>query len=103
MVSFERFARPAILKMQGKRKLHKQTIRAVLREDVGGGDRREFKRAIIERGQGVHYARRTGDQGSGILTSMVKANGLAVIPEGTRRLSAGQEVLVEMLDWPEEE
>lgn len=103
MVSFERFARPAILKMQGKRKLRKQTVRAVLREDVGGGDRREFKRAIIERVQGVYYARLTGDQGSGILTSMVKANGLAVIPEGTRRLSAGQEVLVEMLDWPEEE
>jgi molybdopterin molybdotransferase len=103
MVSFERFARPAILKMQGKRKLRKQTIRAVLRENVGGGDRREFKRAIVERVEGVYYARLTGDQGSGILTSMVKANGLAVIPEGTRRLSAGQEVVVEMLDWPEEE
>jgi molybdopterin molybdotransferase len=103
MVSFECFARPAILTMQGKRRLRKQVIRAILREDVRGGDRREFKRAIVERIDGVYYARLTGDQGSGILTSMVKANGLAVIPEGTKRVLAGQEVSVQMLDWPEEE
>jgi molybdopterin molybdotransferase len=103
MVSFERFARPAILKMQGKRRLRKQVVRAILREDVGGGDRREFKRAIVDCVEGVYYARLTGEQGSGILTSMVKANGLAIIPEGTRRVSAGQEVSVEMLDWPEGE
>lgn len=103
MVSFERFARPAILKMQGKRKLRKPVIRAILREDVKGGDRREFKRTIVEREGNVYYARLTGEQGSGILTSMVKANGLAIVPEGTRILRAGEEVAVEMLDWPEEE
>ncbi len=103
MVSFERFARPAILKMQGRRKLRKPVIRAVLREDVKGGDRREFKRAIVERAGNVYYARLTGDQGSGILTSMVKANGLAIVPEGTKVLRAGEEIAVEMLDWPEEE
>jgi len=103
MVSFERFARPAILKMQGKRKLRKPVIRAILREDVKGGDRREFKRAIVERVGNAYYARLTGDQGSGILTSMVKANGLAIIPEGTKVVRAGEEVAVEMLDWPEEE
>jgi molybdopterin molybdotransferase len=103
MVSFERFARPAILKMQGKRRLRKPVIRAILREDVQGGDRREFKRAIVERVGNTYYARLTGEQGSGILTSMVKANGLAIIPEGTKVLRAGEEVDVEMLDWPEEE
>lgn len=103
MVSFERFARPAILKMQGKRKLRKPVIRAILREDVRGSDRREFKRAIVDRVGNVYYARLTGEQGSGILTSMVKANGLAIIPEGTGLVRAGEEVDVEMLDWPEEE
>lgn len=103
MVSFERFARPAILKMQGKRKLRKPVIRAILREDVRGGDRREFKRAVVERDGNTYYARLTGEQGSGILTSMVKANGLAIVPEGTKILRAGEQVDVEMLDWPEEE
>jgi molybdopterin biosynthesis enzyme len=32
---------------------------------------------------------------------MAKANGLAVIPEGTLRVEAGSEVMVQMLDWPE--
>lgn len=103
MVSFERFARPAILKMQGKRKLRKPVIGAILREDVRGGGRREFKRAVVEREGNTYYARLTGDQGSGILTSMVKANGLAIVPEGTKILRAGEEIRVEMLDWPEEE
>lgn len=103
MVSFEQFARPAILKMQGKRKLRKPVIRAILREDVRGGDRREFKRAIVERDGNTYYARLTGDQGSGILTSMVRANGLAIVPEGVHLIRAGEEISVEMLDWPEEE
>ena len=32
---------------------------------------------------------------------MAKANGLAVIPEGTRLLEVGSQVEVQMLDWPE--
>jgi molybdopterin biosynthesis enzyme len=36
-----------------------------------------------------------------VLTSMVKANGLAVIPEGIRLVRAGERVTVQMLDWPE--
>lgn len=103
MVSFELFARPAILKMQGRRKLKKATIRAVLREDVRAGSRREFKRAIVELEGDTFYARLTGEQGSGVLTSMVKADGLAVIPEEVKRLSAGDRVTVQMLHWPEVE
>ena len=103
MVSFERFARPAILKMQGRRKLRKPTVQAVLKEDVKGGDRREYKRAIVEYVGGSFYVYLTGEQGSGILTSMMRANGLVMLPEGTGRVPAGERVTVEMLDWPEEE
>lgn len=101
MVSFEQFARPAILKMLGKTRLRKPTVEAVLEEDVESSGRRNFKRAVITRRDGEYYASVTGPQGSGVLTSMVKANGLAIIPEGVRHKRAGERVTVQMLDWPE--
>ena len=101
MVSFEQFARPAILKMLGKTRLRKPTVEAILEEDVKSSGRRNFKRAVITRRDGEYYASVTGPQGSGVLTSMVKANGLAIIPEGVRHMKAGERVTVQMLDWPE--
>jgi molybdopterin molybdotransferase len=101
MVSFEQFARPAILKMLGHSDLLKPTIHAILKEAVTNSGRRGFVRVIVSRRQGRYYATTTGEQGSGVLTSMAKANGLAVVPEGTTRIEAGSEVEVQMLDWPE--
>ena len=43
----------------------------------------------------------TGDQGSGVLSSMALANGLAICPEDVPRMKAGAEVVVQMVDWPE--
>jgi molybdopterin molybdotransferase len=102
MVSFEQFARPAILKMLGKTRLRKPTVEAILEEDVESSGRRGFKRAVITKRDGEYYASVTGPQGSGVLTSMVKANGLAIIPEGIRQMGAGERVTVQMLDWPED-
>jgi molybdopterin molybdotransferase len=101
MVSFEQFARPAILKMLGKTRLRKPMVEAILEEDVESSGRRNFKRAVIVKRDGEYYASVTGPQGSGVLTSMVKANGLAIIPEGIRHVKAGERVAVQMLDWPE--
>ena len=103
MVSFEQFARPAILKMQGKTKFKKPTVEAILENDVENSGRRGYVRVILTRGNGEWVARLTGEQGSGVLTSMVKANGLAIIPEGVDLASAGQRVQVQVLDWPEVE
>jgi molybdopterin molybdotransferase len=102
MVSFEQFARPAILKMLGKRRLRKPTVEAVLEEDVKSSGRRNFKRTVITKRDGEYYVSVTGPQGSGVLTSMVKANGLAIIPEGIRQMKAGERIMVQMLDWPED-
>lgn len=101
IVSFEQFARPAILKMLGKTRLHKPTVEAILEEDVQGSDRREFKRAVITKRDGEYYASLTRPKGAGILTSMVNVNGLAIIPEGVKYMRAGERVRVQMLDWPE--
>ncbi len=103
MVTFEQFARPAILKMMGKSNLAKPSIRAIMEDDIVNTDvRRLFARVTVAKRNGKYYARVTGPQGSGILTSMVKANGLAVIPENTKRVKNGDIVEVQMLDWGEE-
>jgi molybdopterin molybdotransferase len=101
MVSFEQFARPAILKMMGHVDLDKPSVRAVLDEPLTNSGRRGFVRVVVRRRDGVYHASTTGEQGSGVLTSMAKANGLAIVPEGVYRIVAGSEVKVQMLDWPE--
>ncbi len=101
MVSFEQFARPAILKMLGFQDLTKPTVRARLDEDLDNSGRRGFVRVVVTKKDGRYHARATGEQGSGVLTSMARANGLAVIHEGLRHVEVGSEVDVQMLDWPE--
>jgi molybdopterin molybdotransferase len=101
MVSFEQFARPAILKMLGYRDLDKPTVRAIVDEPLNNSGRRGFVRVVVTRRADGYHARSTGEQGSGVLTSMAKANGLAVVPEGILHVEAGSELAVQMLDWPE--
>ncbi len=102
MISFEIFARPAILTMLGKTRLDRPTVRAVLQEDIENtASRRNFIRVVVEKRDAVYTARTTGEQGSGILTSVSRANGLLVIPEEITLVQKGELVDVQMLDWPE--
>jgi len=104
MITFEQFARPAILKMMGKKMLAKPAIRAIIKDDIANTDgRRLFARVIVTKRGGQYYASVTGPQGSGVLTSMAKANGLAIIPESSKGVKAGDMVEVQMLDWGEEQ
>jgi molybdopterin-guanine dinucleotide biosynthesis protein B len=104
MVTFEQFARPAILKMMGKKILKKPVVQAVIQDDVVAADeRRRFIRVNVTKRGGQYHASITGNQGSGILTSMAKANGLAIIPENSNGAKAGDTVEVQMLDWEEEQ
>jgi molybdopterin molybdotransferase len=103
MVAFELFARPAILKMLGKTKLEKPTLEAILADPIPRKDgRRHYLRVQVAREGDQFVARLTGEQGSGILLSMVRAQGLGIIPEEARSLPAGSRVRVMMLDWPEQ-
>jgi molybdopterin molybdotransferase len=103
MVSFELFVRPALLKMMGKKNFAKPTVEAIMEDTVNNdAGRRLYDRAIIERRNGHYYARLTGPQGSGMLTSMSLANGLVLIPEDRKKVNKGETVQVLMLDWNEE-
>jgi len=102
MITFEVFGRPAILKMMGKRNLTRPSVTAVMESPIKNDDnRRIFARVIVSRREGKYFARLTGPQGSGVLTSMAKANGLAVIPETTKELKPGTTVDVMLLGWGE--
>jgi len=95
MVSFELFARPAILTMLGMMELRKPTFEAILDQEIPVKDaRRHYVRVRVEHREDGFHALLTGDQGSGILNSMVKSDGLAIIPEDWDHASAGALVQV---------
>ena len=99
MVAFEMFVRPAILKMLGMTALARPTVEAVLMDGVKDKDeRRHYLRARVEQQEGEYCAYLTGEQGSGILSSMVKANALVVIPEEWTCAPVGARVQAMLLD-----
>lgn len=106
MVTFEQLVRPALLKMSGCRTFGRPVVQALFQERFSKrGDRRHFLRGILTREDGVFKVRTTGNQGSGILTSMVKANCLIDVPVDVERLNPGDEVAVQVLSgegWPTE-
>lgn len=101
MVSFERFARPAILKMGGRKELVRPQIPVILQETIHSDGRESYLRAIVQRTGEQYTAHITGEQGSHLMTSLVKANALVIVPEGTQEVKRGEKLLALMLDWPE--
>ncbi len=102
MMSFEVFARPAILTMLGKTKLARHTVRASVQEEiVNDSGRRNFIRVVVEKRGEEYIARSTGEQGSGILTSIARANGLLIVPEDMALVRAGDVLPVQLIDLAE--
>ena len=103
MVAFEMFARPAIQIMLGKRRLARPMVEGVLTAPIYNADgRRVYARVEVTREDGSYFANPVGPQGSNILTSMSRANGLAICPEDLPSKGAGEQVQIIMLDWNEE-
>lgn len=101
MVTFELFVRPAIRAMMGHPLPFRRARTARLAEPVSVRPRlQHFLRAVVTDGADGLEARLTGPQGSGILTSMVKANALLILPEGQFETLAGAEVPALLLDDP---
>jgi molybdopterin molybdotransferase len=99
MVSFEQFVRPSILKMMGHKNLFRKTVRATTKEDITKKKgTKHFIRCTVEYEDGKYSVTTTGEQGSGILKSMVRANGLIVLPENSTSVRAGEAVTVQLID-----
>jgi molybdopterin molybdotransferase len=80
MVTFELFARPLIRRLRGERTIFERTIPVRLRDDIKlAAPLQHFFRTVVEWEDDVAWARLTGPQGSGLLTSMSRANALTII------------------------
>lgn len=102
MVTFEQFVRPTLLKMMGHRKIFRPVIEATLNEDIRKEiGKTHFIRAVVSSEKNGYSVATTGPQGSGILRSMVRANGLIVIPEDCEIVRAGEKVKVQLLNSSE--
>ncbi len=84
MVSFELFARPALMKMMGRQSLHRQRLAALACEPLRRwpDGKTHFARVVWRYVDGVYEVRSAGGQGSHQLSAMAAANGLAVLPDG---------------------
>jgi molybdopterin molybdotransferase len=82
MVTFELFARPAIRRLRGEPLAFPRTVDVVLDEEVSiAAPLTHFFRVLLTRDDsGTLRARLTGPQGSGLLTSMSRADALLVVP-----------------------
>jgi len=92
MVTFELFVRPAIRKMLGQRLVFPVPQIVTLDEQVNlGAGLAHYLRVVVEQTNDGLHARLTGSQSSGVLTSMMRANALLIVPEGKRECKAGEQ------------
>jgi molybdopterin molybdotransferase len=101
MVTFYQFVRDALLLLQGRRGMTSvptfgATLAAPIRKSPG---RTEFQRGVLAPdAAGGYTVRTTGDQGSGILSSMSRANCFIVLPAECGNVEAGATVQVQLLE-----
>ena len=100
MVTFLAFVRPALLRMMGCAAAAPVLLKAhsaeAIRKKPG---RTEYQRGtVFTAADGSLHVRTTGSQGSGVLRSMVEANGLIVLPHAQGNVAVGDEVSVMMLE-----
>lgn len=100
MVTFLAFVRPALLRMMGSSQAQPPLLKArsadAIRKKAG---RTEYQRGVVTRAaDGSLEVRITGNQGSGVLSSMVQANGLIVLDHAQGNVASGDLVDVMMFE-----
>jgi len=81
--------------MAGRRELFRPEVTAILDEDVSGPKGKTvFARVRVRTAEDGVHARSSGGRSSNLITTVTRANGLAVIPPGVDRLEAGEKARV---------
>jgi len=99
MVCFYLYVRPALRRMTGRSDLGLPRIMARCASDIPTANNlTEFVRVTLSRRKGEIYAMPTGNQSSGVLSSLSRAHGLLIGPASERVLKAGSQAAVLVLD-----
>jgi molybdopterin molybdotransferase len=96
IVTFNVLVRPALLKQAGRSDTTPYS-RAIVGETMHSDGRRTYARVTLQEEDGQTVAYSTGSQSSGALMSMVTADALLIIPEGTKKVEPGTELRVQLL------
>jgi molybdopterin molybdotransferase len=97
MVTFQLFARPALRKLQGADAPVKRSTAILDGLIEANPDRDQAVRCRLRIADDGWHAQPTGPQGSHVMSSMLGADALAVVPAGGRDLAPGERVAIELL------
>ena len=101
-VAFDQLVRPALLKMQGRKRFGKLTVKARLLTDIKKKPgRTEFVPGVVTQRDGLLHASRCGASGSGVLRPLCLANAYIIFPKDASSLKKGDVVEVQFHDGPE--
>ena len=101
-VAFEQFVRPALLTMMGARRVFRPRVMAIAAEELTTDpDKTVFVRVTTSPGESGLLARRSGGQGSNVLSALAAADAFAVVPVGVGIVAEGAEVELELFRSPE--
>lgn len=100
LVTYEVFVRPALNRLAGMIEAQRTRVLARIEEDLESDGRQSYLRARIRWQDGEFRVRLTGNQDSGVLMSLVAADALIVVPEGTKHLAAGEVIEAWLLGSP---
>jgi molybdopterin molybdotransferase len=99
MIAFEIFVQPVIWKMLGVENMASRGVEATLVNDLKKKPGRAWVvRVEVVLKQGQLLAQVAGPQGSGIIRSMMAANGLIIVPAEAKKVNAGEKVRVRLFD-----
>jgi molybdopterin molybdotransferase len=97
MVTFQLFARPALRALQGADPATTRTVAVLDGPIEANPDRDQAVRCRLRVADDGWHAEPTGPQGSHVMSSMLGAAALAIVPAGERDLGPGESVTVELL------
>jgi molybdopterin molybdotransferase len=98
MIIFAELVKPAILKVMGYRRILPSTVRAILQESASKRTgRTKLLRVRLESSGEKLLAYSSGEQATGMLKTLLRADGLAVLPAECGTVCAGEEVEVHVL------
>jgi molybdopterin molybdotransferase len=98
MVTFEELVKPALLKMMGHRRIVGPLVKAILQDTAEKkAGKIHFLRVRMERSGDTYLAYSSGDQNTGMLKTMVRADGIAILPAERTSFAPGEELSVHLL------